>query len=75
MSLIHWLLWYSWHLLFAPLAGILMIAVLLDQLHDETATLVADCITNGVEEATQAICGWRWQLYLSMGGNPEEVTA
>lgn len=68
MFLIRWSLWYSWHILFAPLAMILTLAVLLDQLHDETATLLADCITNGVEEATNAVCDWREQLYVSLGG-------
>jgi hypothetical protein len=75
MCFIHWPLWYSWHLLFAPLAGILMIAILLDQLHDETATLVADCITAGVEEATNAICDWREELYVSMGGTYSKEAA
>jgi hypothetical protein len=72
MCLIQLPLWYSWQLLFAPLYGMIMVAVLLDQLQDETATLLADCITAGVAEAVLVICGWRHQAFVALGGTYSE---
>jgi len=73
MFLIQDPLWYSWRLLLEPLCWLMALANLLDQLDDDNATLVADCIEAGVREAVPIINDWRHRTYVAAGGTyPEE---